>query len=300
MHPARTLERFFQGTVSPWPYAIVRVATAGIFLVRHSDWLRPWIWLEHYRWVRGLEFTWSIAASPPLVSPLVPGLVLDETATRWLVYVRTALAVSLLVGARPRACAGLLALVSYVLFAADRYRYFHHLHLLYVSVAWLALAPLGDRLNIERAVRRAWSALRGTSSAELTAPDWSPVWPLQLLRAFVMSVYFAAGVSKLHGEWLSGHTLEHMHRVGVISGAPFATLQNWLGYAGIARLTCLSELGLPLLLAARPTRYAAIALAIAFHAFLSASMRVSTFGLQMVVLLTVFACASRATGANST
>ncbi len=66
------------------------------------------------------------------------------------------------------------------------------------------------------------------------------------------------------------------------------TLHHWLGYGGVAKLVCLTELALPALLAARATRRSAIVVAALFHALISASMMVSTFGAQMLVLLLAF------------
>jgi hypothetical protein len=284
----RAIDRLFCGEVSPWPYALLRVGLAAILLLRHADWLRKVIYFEHHRWVTGLDFMWSSAEAPHLVSPLVPGLVLTETTTFWLVYMRTALAVLLLAGVRSRAAAVLLAVVSYSLFAADRYRYFHHLHLLYVSIAWLALAPIDARWSLERRLRHAWRAVRPTAAQGASVPRTSPVWPLQMIRALVMSVYLASGLSKLHGAWLGGETLQGLHRVHVIGGATWNTLHEWLGYGVLAKLTCVTELALPALLAFRSTRGWAIGAAIGFHALISASMGVSTFGIQMVVLLLAF------------
>jgi hypothetical protein len=281
VHPRLTalVDRLFRGQVSPWYYAALRVGLASLFVVRHTDWFAPWLDLNHHQWVRGLEFSWSITGSPYLVSPLVPGLALDETSTGWLVQVRTALSFALLLGVRARLAAVLLVAISYVLLAADRYRYFHHLHLLYLSIAWSAFGPLDARLSLESALRRL---------AQHALPEKSPLWPLQLVRALVVSVYLASALSKLDPAWLSGESLELLTRLGMLRGSLFNALHDALGFAWIARLTCATEIALPLLLMLPRTRRWGIAAALAFHALISASMSVGTFGAQMAWLLIAF------------
>jgi hypothetical protein len=285
---AGAVDDLFGGDVSPWIYAVLRIGLAAIFLVRHSDWLRPWLFLEHYRWVRSLDFLWSTSEPPYLVSPLWPGLALGATATLWLVYARTALSLSLLMGVRPRESAALLAAVSYTVFASDRYHYFHHLHFLYLSIAWLSLCPLSDRWSLERPLRRTWAKLRGSPDDHFAPPPSSPIWPLQLFRAFVVSIYLGAGTSKLIGVWLQGDTLELLYRFGTIQGPAWEALHATFGFGGIAKLTCLTELGLPVLLLFRPTRRWAVVAGLGFHAIVDTSMAVSTFGAQMAVLLLSF------------
>src|SRR4051794_36107344 len=129
---SRELDAHFEGQVRPWIYVLLRVGLAGLLLVREADWLRPWLPLDHHRWVHGLDFSWSIRQAPYLSSPLIPGLALGPSATYWLVRARTLLALALLVGVRPRWSALLLSLTCYALLASDRYRYFHHLHVLYL------------------------------------------------------------------------------------------------------------------------------------------------------------------------
>jgi hypothetical protein len=73
-----------------------------------------------------------------------------------------------------------------------------------------------------------------------------------------------------------------------LGGATWTTLHHWLGYGGVAKLTCGMELALPALLALRATRRGAVIVAAAFHACISASMMVSTFGAEMLVLLLAF------------
>ena len=264
---ARAIDAYFAGHVRSWIYVLLRVAFAGLLLIREADWLRPWVSLDHQRWVHGLDFSWSIRQQPYLVSPLLPGFALGPGATYWLVRVRTVLAVVLLVGIRPRPCALLLSLVCYALLIADRYRYFHHLHVLYLSVAWLALVPSATSFGLRR---------------------WSPAWPLQLLRAWAISIYLAAGSAKLTPTWLSGATLAELTRLHAVRGPTWALLQRVVSGSAAAQLVCATELCLPLLLAFRPTRRCAVVVGVAFHALLSACMDLSTFGVEMTLLLLSF------------
>jgi hypothetical protein len=275
------LDRARTGEVSPWLYALLRVALASLLLVRSSDLTRPLLDLEHHLWVHGLDFSWSLARAPYLESPALPGLELGPTTNDALVIVRTLLALSLLVGLKPRFSAAALAIVSYALLLADRYRYFHHLHLLYLGIGWLAFCPLGDRLDLERGVRRWWRRLR----REPAAPTSSPAWPLFLLRALVSGIYLSAGLAKLEPAYWSGQTLAELDRIGMLSGAGWETLRDTLGYAWLARLSCLIELSLPFFLAFPRLRWVGIGLALGFHLAIGSVLEVSTFGVTMVVLL---------------
>ena len=106
---ARAVDWLFAGRVDGRIYTLLRIGTALVFLVRHSDWLRPWVFLEHHRFVRGLMFLDSSPAEPRLMSPLLAGFSLGDGATRALVLARTALSVLLLLGVRAQLSAGLLA-----------------------------------------------------------------------------------------------------------------------------------------------------------------------------------------------
>lgn len=253
-------------------YDVLRLGLALTFVVRHSDWLRPFAFLEHHRFVRGLLFLGSTPAEPALVSPLPWGIALGAGLNDALVYLRTGLSLFLLLGIRIRVTALLLAVTSLTLLGADRYRYYHHLYLLYVAVACLALTPERTPWSLER-------RLFGGSSGP------TPIWPLQLLRALVLSVYLAAGLSKLDAGWLRGEALDHLARLHILSGGAYELARNVLGNAGIAIVACAAELGLPALLGFSRTRRGAVVLAWLFHLGISLSMPVYSFGVQMAVLV---------------
>ena len=286
----RGVDWMFEGNVRSSIYSTLRIGTALVFLVRHADWLRPWVFLEHHRFVRGLMFLEPSAAEPRLLSPIIQGISLGDGTTRALVFARTLLSVFLLLGVRARLSAGLLGVVSYTLLLADRYRYYHHLHFLYVSLLFLALAPIGSSLSVENGIKRLLSRLRGTSAP---SSSWSwfalaPAWPLQLIRALVIGVYVAAGVSKMNSSWLAGDALRELERFYVLKGPLWDLIRDPVGYAWVARLALLAELSLPIGLMFRPTRRIAVAGGWAFHAGISACMPVYSFGAQMALLLLAF------------
>jgi hypothetical protein len=284
----RAVDWLFEGRVKGFVYPTLRIGTALLFLVRHSDWLRPWVFLEHHRFVRGLMFLEASPAEPRLLSPMIAGFSLGDGATRALVLARTALSVLLLLGVRAQLSAGLLALVSYTLLLADRYRYYHHLHLLYVSLAFLALAPIGRSLDLERTLRDWIAKRRAGAPAPKVRPPVEPLWPLQLVRALVLSVYTAAGVSKLDESWLAGDALRELERFHVLKGPIWDAVRAVVGFGVVAKLSLVTELLLPLGLMLRRTRLVAIFGGLAFHVGISASMPVYSFGAQMAVLLFAF------------
>ena len=116
----------------------------------------------------------------------------------------------------------------------------------------------------------------------------SAAWPLQLLRALTRSVYLASGVSKLTPSFLRGDALRELEEVQLLEGAFWLWSRDLLGYRGVALLSCAFELTLPCLLCLRSTRRAAVLAGLVFHAGISASMPVCSFGVQMAALLLCF------------
>ncbi len=264
--------RLLGGETSARPYALIRIGLATLVLLRtHVVDLLP---MDHHSWVPGwLEYhpSHDRPAAPALHSPLGFFPALSPTLTAALTWARTGLAALLLLGLRPRVVAGLLALVGYSLMAADRYRYLHHLHLLWTSVALLALCPADGRLAL-RSPRR-----------ELVVR-----WPLQLLRLHALAAWGYAGLAKLNGPWLRGETLRDLHGAGLVDGPVVDAAAAALGWSGLAWGVALVELGLPLVLAMPRTRLIGVALAVPFHLGIETSVMVSTFGATMLVLTVSF------------
>lgn len=270
----------FDGETSPWGYASFRVAVAAIVLVRTGDWLEPFVELDHHQWVEGVEHApWvDPPAVPRLDSPLLFSL--SDEVSAVLAVGRIVLAALLLVGVRPRAMAGLLFVFGYLLMGADRYRYLHHMHLLWTTCGWLALAPCGQRLSVERWLRC------GRGSPEVA--KWVPVWPLRLLRLHLLVVYAASGIAKLSGPWLDGRILTRLAAEGLVEPWAFQAIEGTIGAATAASAACLIELALVPLLAFRRTRVAGVALGFALHLAFSSALMVSTFGATMAALLLLF------------
>lgn len=298
------VEAAFAGTAPALPLALARVALGAIALVRTTDVGRGVIAMNHHTWMKGIEYAPNVdpVAAPALVSPLVWGASLSPTGTWLLVAVRTLSAITLLFGVRARTSAALLALSGLWLMAADRYRYLHHLLVLFSIAALFAFVPSAERLSLENWLKVRVRSARGTSnsghpSGSPPAPGSSPApevarfvprWSLQLLRVYCAAVYFASGVAKLRPGWLSGQTLQDLERVTLIGGPTWQSAVERLGYAPLAALVCLTELALaPLLLFPRTRRYG-VALGLALHAGVVSTMEVSTFTGQMVLLLSLF------------
>lgn len=265
----------FEGDVSAWPLALFRVGLALLVLVRVTGvGAAVGLPLDHAAWERGIEYAPSSdrATPPALHAPLVPMPRLPDGILEVAALSRIALALLLLAGLWPRASALALAVVGWGLMAYDRHRYLHHLHLLWVSCAWLALAPSGARLSWHR------------RSIQPTVPRWS----LQLLRLQLLVVYAAAGVAKLRADWLSGETLRLVERVRLVHGALWGLARDMFGHGGVAVLACATELALVVLLAVRRTRRVGVALAVLFHVGLEASMTLSTFSALMLLYVALF------------
>jgi vitamin K-dependent gamma-carboxylase-like protein len=268
----------WDGEISPVPLALFRVGIALLVLVRTTDWLRPFLQLDHYAWVRGLEYLTSVdrIKEPALRSPLWWFPALGVNATHVLVYARTALAVLVLVGVRPRWTAALLGIVGYALMAADRYRYLHHLHLLWISCFLLALAPSDERFSIT-----SWLVAKPRRA-------FVSRWSIQLLRFQLLCIYVAAGAAKLTPDWLDGRLLRTFASAGLLRGATWDWAVHQLGYAGLAKGACAIELAIPVLLVVRRTRMAGVVLGLAFHLLMDRVMMLSIFPAQMALYLMLF------------
>jgi hypothetical protein len=265
----------WRGQAASTPLALFRVGLALLVLVRTTHWLRPWIALDHFMWTRGPEYSPALEAvrEPHLFSPLLPLPDLATSSVELLVSARTGLALALLLGLWPRLSALGLFVIGYGLMALDRYRYFHHMHLLWLSCLWLALLP---------------TPRRGLLAALRSGAERVPRWPLQLLRAQAIIVYVAAGVAKLQPTFLSGQALEATARAGLVGGPLWSAASQLLGTSVLAGLIAFGELSIAACLVYRPLRPLGIALGIALHVGLQESMVVSTFGAQMALYLMLF------------
>ena len=280
----RAWHALWSGTVSPTPLSLFRIGIAILVLARTTDYLRPYLDLDHHLWTVGVEFSPEAerVQQPALHSPLVRFIPpLSDSAMALLTNVRTLLAVMLLLGIATRPTALVLFMVGYGLMAADRYRYLHHMHLLWMSVGWLALIPAPDTLSVARLY--SWSAQRAAEPA-VQAPRWG----IQLLRWQALVVYGATGLSKLDASWLAGRELGLMAEAHLVGGALFYRAEAAFGASGIALGVCAVELALLPLLVVRRTRWLGVMAGLALHLALSTAMVVSVFGALMGLYLGLF------------
>jgi vitamin K-dependent gamma-carboxylase len=281
----RRLAQAFDGTALALPLALARIALGALVLLRTTDVARPFVAFNHHTWMSGVEYAPNVdgVSQPALASPLLPGLALGATATWLLVALRTGAAITLLLGISARLSSLLVGAAGAWLMAADRYRYLHHLYLLWWMLLWFALLRSDDRLSLLGWIRNR------TGSARV------PRWPLQLLRVFCASVYLASGLAKLRSPWLSGETLKDLERVTLIGGEAYRFTVATLGHAAVATAVCALELCLAPILLWSKTRWLGVALGASLHAGVALSMEVSTFGGQMLWLLALFLVPDRRT-----
>jgi Vitamin K-dependent gamma-carboxylase len=127
------------------------------------------------------------------------------------------------------ALVGLFTRLSLFLFAAGTWIFVAHLFsygdrhhteaLFTIFLMVLALAPSGERLSVDAALRRRRTEVGGTKSSELA------LWPLKLILVLLGLTYFSAGMAKmLHSglRWMNGYTLQgHTLADALSRGYPF-------------------------------------------------------------------------------
>jgi len=142
------------------------------------------------------------------------------------------------------------------------------LHLLFQGTIVLAFADAGTVLAIRPERPRA------TASS------------LLLVRCFLASIYFWAGIGKLRLDWLDGRTLELFRADGAFHGWANRTILA----SPAMRATCaisvvVVELSLPWLLLIPRTQTLGLAVALALHAIIELAARPDLLGWEMVALL---------------
>src|SRR6187551_3843152 len=182
------------------PLSLIRIGLCLVFLLRHEHDLPAPFDFERDIWGPGSEYGLQTLAPalPAFAPPLIPGLDALLPYSDLVCRLRLVLVLLLLLGILPRFNAALLALVSFGLFAADGFRYLHHVLVLYVSLFFLAFS-------------------HGASS-EPPLQEAKPPFALILLRAHVASVYLAAGLAKCSLTWMSGATMRALAREGIAQG----------------------------------------------------------------------------------
>lgn len=244
------------------PLAWSRIALGTLFLLRTTPILKP----------LGFEFTvetWPLVGWPRADWH---GAALGLAVPNWVIagacIVRTLAALGFLLGLRTRLCGVVAAAAGYLVLLQNSFGLIATLHLLYQGTFVLALADAGSAL-----------ALRPEPPRHVASS-------LLFVRCFLSSIYFWAGLVKLRPDWLDGRTLALFHADGALRG-PLAdfVLKSATSRAAVGWTIALTELSLPVLLWAPPTRRLAPFVAMGLHAVIELSARPDLLGWEMGALL---------------
>lgn len=249
------------GVVDARAYWFLRVGLAVVVLLRITTAGGDWLTFDHALWAEPVEW-WSDTEvqHPGLRLPIF--VAISPVVDRALLVLRLLAAATMLLGFWPRLSCAWVGSTGLLLMNADQFRYFHHLHLLYLACLLLALCPSG------------WKG-----------PPLRSRWPLQLVRFQLLLVYAAAGLAKCNDAWLSGATLLQLSQLGLVRVGGFFGQANAPYFA---TAIAVSELLVVPLLAWRRTRWAGVVVASSLHLGFDLLMTVSTFGITMVLLLSAF------------
>ena len=212
----------------------------------------------------------------PLYLPPVPPL------AAWVIAGVTALAgILLAAGLFTRPAAGLFTSLLVYLALADRLEAFTVSKLAPMLALVLLVSPSGARYGLD-AWRRARRDLKASSPTHVSGGA------IRFLQAFLIVMYFGAGVAKLRGGWLSANVLwSHLH-------SDYQTDFAWLtmrafppgAWQVLQVVTLLFEVGAPLWFSLRWTRRFALFAGLGMHAMIGLMFGpVLWFALLMSTLL---------------
>jgi len=235
-----------------------RIAIGTLILLRTTPLLAP---LEvpflrsAYPLLGWPDGRWTVATLPP-------------SAVALLCLLRTAAAVCFTIGYRSRAAGLLCGLSGLAILIDDPFQFNFTVFQLYLAAIVLALTDAGSALAL------------------FPTPARSPDSSRWLIRTFVASIYFWAGLYKLRPDWLDGRTLELLQHSGALTGR-FTTLvlHSELLRRVAAWLVVALELSLAPALLIRHTRRFALLAAFAFHALLQLTAAPDFLGFGMCALL---------------
>ena len=209
-----------------------------------------------------------------------------------LLWLAVVAAVAMSLGLLTRlATATTFLIVTYNLFLSTTHFHNNRAYLVIV-LGVLAVAPCGRELSVDAWVRRC----RGRPPLDLSAP----AWPLWLLRFECAAVYGASGLSKLlDPDWFGG-TVPWQRVVEARDQLVAWPLPDWAVsvltdrsfYTGAAKLIVLTELFIAVGLWWRGTRYAAVWVAVAFHAGIQGSASVQVFSFLGIAVLAIWSVPS--------
>lgn len=250
---------------SPLNLAVCRVAVATLVLRAEELWQA-----QHY--ARAAAELRSPAEGLSWAVSLLP---LPEALVTVLQFATGIAAVLSALGLFTRSALATLAACSAVLFALPHFAGSprHSMHVVWF-VFVLALAPSGRVLSVDRLVE----LLRGRSRPFTRAERWSTTTALWTQRALLAAIYFFPGLWKLLESGFEWALSDNLQNQMYWKWAQFGSVPEFrpdqypvLVQLG-ALLVLLFELGFPLLLWNRSTRFVAALLGIAFHEAAAASM----------------------------
>lgn len=240
----RLLARALDREASTRPAALLRIGLAAIILVRFAD-----------------DLT--------LRAPLDP-------ARAGVMVCLWGAAIAMLVGWRARAASALAALAI----AAGAWRFggqggwnHHHVYLMVVAIACLALTPCGRSYSVDR-----WRALaRAERAGAPPPPERGLVWAQYLIACQLTAVYFWGAVDKLVPGWLRGDKFEAQILFYIFGSDP-PDIPGWRAVVVALSLgTVALELALAVGLWFRRARRWLIPAGIGFHIFIYLTLPVTVF-----------------------
>lgn len=185
-----------------------------------------------------------------------------------------------------------LAVVAYNFFLSETH-FRHNRSFLLAFLVGMSFLDAGRVYSVDAWRRR---RARGRGKASASPDPTAPLWPLWLMRTLGVAPYFASGFSKLiDPDWWSGLvTWDRVNRyrgVAEAQGAP-PELMEFLAsrdfHFVFGKVAIFTELFLFAGLWFRKTRYAAIWVAICFHATIEVSARVQAFSYLAIAGLLIW------------
>jgi vitamin K-dependent gamma-carboxylase-like protein len=215
---------------------------------------------------------------------------LPEAAYVGLLLLAATAAVATSLGFLTRlATATTFVIVAYNLFLSTTHFHNNRAYLVIV-LGVLAVAPSGRELSLDAWIRRR----RGLPALDPSAP----AWPLWLLRFECAAIYGASGLSKLlDPDWFGGtvtwqRVMRARDELGALPDWTVSVLTERSFHTGAAKVIVLTELFIAIGLWWRGTRYAAVWVAVAFHAAIEFSASVQIFSFLAIAVLVIWAVPS--------
>jgi len=241
--------------------AWARIALGVLFLVRTT----PLCELLHFPFETSV---WPLLGWPEEGWAGHGWLHLSGALAAGVCVVRTAAAACFLVGWRTRVAGLAAGAAGYVSMLQNPFGAAFTLHLLFQGAMLLAMTDAGCVL--------AWRPERPVA----------PRSSVLLVRCFLASIYFWAGIAKLRPDWLDGRTLALFQADGAFHGwASRAVLSTAMSRAGCATAVAIIELALPVLLLWPRAQRFGLMLAFGLHAAIELAARPDLLGWEMAALL---------------